>query len=195
MSRIYPVLSEIKKKSLYWSNFFAPTYTLKFVSCYDGISIMNSVEPDLSPEEYQALGEFRYRIRRFLHLSEEAAARAGIEARQYQFLLALKGLIQQERVTIGDLAERLQLRHHSVVGMINRLVARKLIERRRGDSDRRQVYIHLTTRGDGLLRKLALYHRGELVASAPALVSALQALMGTGAAAQGEMSAQASHAD
>ncbi len=156
---------------------------------------MNSVEPDLSPEEYQALGEFRYRIRRFLHLSEEAAARAGIEARQYQFLLALRGLIQQERVTIGDLAERLQLRHHSVVGMINRLVARKLIERRRGDSDRRQVYIHLTTRGDDLLRKLALYHRSELVASAPALVSALQALMGAGATAQEGMSAKASHAD
>ena len=73
----------------------------------------------------------------------------------------------------------MQLRHHSVVGLINRLVERKLIERRRGDSDRRQVYIHLTNRGDELLRKLALYHRGELQATGPALVSALQALMGS----------------
>jgi DNA-binding MarR family transcriptional regulator len=135
-------------------------------------------EMDLSPEDYQALAEFRYQIRRFLHLSEEAAAKAGIEPRQYQFLLALKGLIQQERVTIRDLAERMQLRHHSVVGLINRLVDRKLIERRRGEHDRRQVYIHLTAKGDALLRKLAIYHRGELQASGPALVTALQALMG-----------------
>jgi DNA-binding MarR family transcriptional regulator len=135
-------------------------------------------DTDLSREDYQALSEFRYQIRRFLHRSEEAAVDAGIEPRQYQFMLALKGLIQQERVTIRDLAERMQLRHHSVVGLINRLVDRKLIERRRGEHDRRQVYIHLTPRGDALLRKLALYHRGELQASGPALVRALQSLMG-----------------
>ena len=137
-----------------------------------------TTETDLSPEEYQALSEFRYQIRRFLHLSEEAAAKAGIEPRQYQFMLALKGLTQQERVTIRDLAERMQLRHHSVVGLINRLVERKLIERRRGEHDRRQVYIHLTPKGEALLYRLALYHRGELQASGPALVKALQAIMG-----------------
>ena len=148
----------------------------------------NTTDGDLSAEEYQALSEFRYQIRRFLHLSEEAAAHAGVEARQYQFMLALKGLIQQERVTIRDLAERMQLRHHSVVGLINRLVERKLIERRRGEHDRRQVYIHLTPRGDALLRKLALYHRGELQASGPALVRALEALMKTAGRAAGEKS-------
>ena len=137
-------------------------------------------EPDLTPQEYAALANFRYQIRRFLHRSEAAAEAAGVEARQYQFLLALRGLTQQERVTIRDLAERLQLRHHSVVGMINRLVERKLIERRRGDHDRRQVYIHLTLKGDALLRKLAIYHRGELQASGPALVDSLHALMGKG---------------
>lgn len=139
---------------------------------------MNPSQPDLSPDEYAALAEFRYQIRRFLHRSEEAAAEAGVEARQYQFLLALKGLTQQERVTIRDLAERMQLRHHSVVGLINRLVVRKLIERRRGDRDRRQVYIHLTVKGEDLLRRLAIYHRGELQASGPALVQSLNALMG-----------------
>ena len=142
---------------------------------------------DLTPDEYQALAEFRYQIRRFLHLSEEAATEAGVEPRQYQFLLALKGLIQQERVTIRDLAERMQLRHHSVVGLINRLVERKLIERRRGEHDRRQVYIHLTPKGEALLRKLALYHRGELQASGPALVEALHALMGVSRGDRGEM--------
>ena len=146
---------------------------------------MDSLEADLSPHEYQALGEFRYQIRRFLRLSEEAAAKAGVETRQYQFLLALKGLIQQKRVTIRELAERMQLRHHSVVGLINRLVERKLIERRRGEHDRRQVYIHLSPRGDELLRKLAMYHHGELQASGPALVAALQALMGNGTTESG----------
>ena len=135
-------------------------------------------EADFSVEDYQALSEFRYQIRRFLHLSEEAAVRAGIEPRQYQFMLALKGLIQQEQVTIRDLAERMQLRHHSVVGLINRLVERKLIERRRGEQDRRQVYIHLTPKGEALLRRLALYHRNELQTSGPALVKALNALIG-----------------
>ena len=137
-------------------------------------------DDNLTAKEYQALAEFRYQIRRFLHLSEEAANRAGVEARQYQFLLALKGLIEQERVTIRDLAERMQLRHHSVVGMVNRLVERKLIERRRGEHDRRQVYIHLTPKGELLLRKLAVYHRGELEAFGPALVRSLEALMRNG---------------
>ena len=132
---------------------------------------------EIDTTDYQALAEFRYQIRRFLRLSEEAAAKTGLEPQQHQFLLALKGLAHQERVTIGDLAERLQLRHHSVVGLINRLVQRKLIERRKGERDRRQVYIHLTPRGEGLLRELSLYHRGELQASGPALVKALSALI------------------
>ena len=144
------------------------------------MTLVTPSEPDLLPGEYAALSEFRYHIRRFLRRSEDAAAAAGIEARQYQFLLALRGLIEQERVTIRDLAERLQLRHHSVVGLINRLVEKKLIERRRGEHDRRQVYIHLTTKGEALLRKLAIYHRGELLASAPTLVEALTSLMGSG---------------
>jgi DNA-binding MarR family transcriptional regulator len=156
---------------------------------------MEPMGADLSADEYQALAEFRYQIRRFLRLSEEAAATAGLEARQYQFLLALKGLIQQEHVTIRELAERMQLRHHSVVGLINRLVDRKLIERRRGEHDRRQVYIHLTPRGDELLRKLALYHHGELQASGPALVTALRALIRNNANAAGLSGANASQAD
>lgn len=156
---------------------------------------MEPLPTDLSAEEYEALAEFRYQMRRFLRLSEEAAAKAGVEPRQYQFLLALKGLIQQKRVTIRDLAERMQLRHHSVVGLIDRLVERRLIERRRGEHDRRQVYIHLTARGDELLRKLALYHRGELQASGPALAAALQALMGNGAEGAGGIRATASPAE
>jgi hypothetical protein len=68
------------------------------------LKALDPLETDLSADEYQALAEFRYQIRRFLRLSEEAAAKAGVEARQYQFLLALKGLIQRKSVTIRDLA-------------------------------------------------------------------------------------------
>jgi DNA-binding MarR family transcriptional regulator len=131
----------------------------------------------VSVEEYEALAEFRYQIRRFLRLSEEAAMQAGLEPSQHQFLLALKGLARQERVTIRDLSARLQLRHHSVVGLINRLVERRLIERRTGAPDRRQVYIHLTPKGEAVLRELSVYHRAELQAAGPALVQALHAVM------------------
>ncbi len=147
----------------------------------------------ITPEEYEALSEFRYRIRRFLRLSEDAAGQAGLEPRQHQFLLALKGLTQKERVTIRDLAEQMQLRHHSVVGLINRLVERKLVERRRGEHDRRQVYIHLTAKGEAILRDLSLFHRAELQATGPALVEALNSLLklnnGSSRAAIGEKSA------
>ena len=130
---------------------------------------MDDLETDLSADEYQALAEFRYQIRRFLRLSEEAAAKAGLEPRQYQFLLALKGLIQQKRVTIRDLAERMQLRHHSVVGLIDRLVEGKLIERRRGDHDRRQVYIHLTPRGDRAAAATGVVPSRRTAGTGPAL--------------------------
>jgi DNA-binding MarR family transcriptional regulator len=127
--------------------------------------------------EYEALAAFRYQIRRYLRASEDAVRRSGIEPAQHQFLLALKGAARQQSVTISDLAERLQLQHHSVVGLVNRLVGRKLIERRRGEHDRRHVCIHLTARGEALLASLTLYHRAELQAAGPALVEALNALI------------------
>ena len=131
---------------------------------------------DLTSVEYEALAEFRYQIRRFLRFSEGAAIAAGLEPRQHQFLLALKALDAKRQVTISALAERLQLRHHSVVELIDRLVAHKYIERRRGEQDRRQVYIHLTAKGEATLRRLSLHHRDELESTAPALLRALNAL-------------------
>ena len=132
---------------------------------------------DLPLNEYQALAEFRFQIRRFTHFSEQAARAAGLEPQQHQLLLAVKGLPDGECATIGSLAERLQLQHHSAVELVGRSVSQGLVARSRGTADRRQVFVTLTPHGETLLRDLTLHHRRELRSAGPALVRALNALM------------------
>ncbi len=127
--------------------------------------------------EYRALAEFRYQIRRFLGFSERAVRHSGLEPRQHQLLLALKGLPEDSEPTIGELAQRLQVEHHSAVEMVDRLQRRRLVVRSRDNSDKRRVLVQLTPRGDAMLGELALSHRSELRSAAPALVRALNALM------------------
>ncbi|HEY3991660.1 MAG TPA: helix-turn-helix domain-containing protein [Ktedonobacteraceae bacterium] len=135
-----------------------------------------SAEEDLSQAEYQALAELRYQLRRFLHFSEQEARAAGLEPQQHQLLLAIKGLPTGQTASVGELAERLQLQHHSTVELINRMVERKLLERQRDTSDQRRVLVSLTTHGDELLKKLSLLHRLELRTTGPALVQVLNSL-------------------
>ncbi len=135
-------------------------------------------DQDLPPGEYRALAEFRYQIRRFLHFSETAARAAGLEPRQHQLLLALKGLPPGVEASIGVLAERLQLQHHSTVELVDRLEARGLVRRHRDPGDRRRVLVDLTGEGSGLLRGLSVHHRRELGAVGPALVRALERVAG-----------------
>ena len=132
---------------------------------------------EITAGEYQALAEFRYQLRRFLHFSEEAARAAGLEPQQHQLLLALKGLPNGHTASVGELAERLQIQHHSAVELIDRMVERKLIERSRDANDQRRVIISLTPYGDEVLRKLSLLHHAELRSSGPALVHTLTALI------------------
>jgi len=129
----------------------------------------------LRPSDYQALAEFRYQIRRFLRFSEEAARRAGLEPAQHQLLLAVKA--HAAPPTVGELAERLQLRHHSVVGLVDRLVECGMVRRDRAGSDRRQVRVRLTRQGGTVLRKLSLQHRNELESAGANLVAALEAIL------------------
>ncbi len=131
---------------------------------------------ELSLHEYQALAEFRYQLRRFLRFSEEAARSVGLEPQQHQLLLALKGLPEGRAATVGELAERLQIQHHSTVELINRMAERDLIERSRDENDQRRVNISLTNNGDEVLRKLSLLHQEELSTTGPALVRTLIAL-------------------
>ncbi|WP_069801414.1 MarR family winged helix-turn-helix transcriptional regulator [Thermogemmatispora onikobensis] len=129
------------------------------------------------PIDYQALAEFRYQIRRFLRFSEQVAREAGLEPQHYQLLLALKGLPEGRKATITELAERLQIQHHSAVELINRLAERGLVQKQRDALDQRQVILSLTPRGEEVLRTLAAYHRAELQIVGPALVAALQAIL------------------
>ncbi len=133
--------------------------------------------PEQPKLDYTALAEFRYQIRRFLRFSEEAARAAGVEPQQHQLLLAMKGLPRGLQPTIGNLAERLQIQHHSAVELVNRLERAGLVERHRGEHDRREVLVQLSAKGERLLRDLSLYHQDELRNSGPALSVALRRLM------------------
>ncbi len=130
----------------------------------------------LNKQEYESLSAFRYALRRFLRFSEEAAEAVGLTPQQHQALLAIKGFPGRERVTNGELAERLQVRHHSVVGLVNRLEAQGLIVREQGESDRREFYITLTPRGAELLERLTAAHQEELRRIAPQLGAILDGI-------------------
>jgi len=127
--------------------------------------------------EFRALAEFRYQIRIFLNGSEEAARNAGLEPQQYLLMLALRGLPAGREPSIRELAERMQLRHHSVVELVDRLEKRQLLRRERSRIDRRQVILHLTPRGEKILTRLAKQRISELRTAAPALVRALTAVI------------------
>jgi DNA-binding MarR family transcriptional regulator len=131
----------------------------------------------LTASDYQSLAELRYRIRCYLHFSEHAAREAGLEARQYQLMLALKGLPGGVRPRVGELAERLKIQHHSAVELVNRLASGGYVRRRRGGTDRREVLLALTPKGERVLGELALYHKAELRQAGPALVVALRKAM------------------
>lgn len=128
----------------------------------------------LTKKDYESLSAFRYALRRFLRFSEEAAESVGLTPQQHQALLAIKGFPGREHATNGELAERLQIKHHSVVGLVNRLEAQGLIVREQGDNDRREVYVGLTKQGAELLERLTAIHQEELRHIAPLLSAILE---------------------
>jgi DNA-binding MarR family transcriptional regulator len=137
------------------------------------------MERKLSAAEYESLAELRYQIRRFLHFSEQAARTAGLEPHQHQLMLALKGMPAGMRPRIAELAERLQIRHHSAVELVNRLSAGGYVRRQRGGEDGREVLLILTPKGEKVLRELSLHHRAELRMRGPALIAVLRRVMHT----------------
>lgn len=116
----------------------------------------------ISKEEYEALAAFRRELRHFLHFSEDAAVQMGITPQQHQALLAIKGFPGREQITIGELAEQLQIRHHSAVGLVNRLVQQNLVFRETSSEDLRRVYVGLAPQGAAILEQLATVHKQEL---------------------------------
>jgi DNA-binding MarR family transcriptional regulator len=141
------------------------------------IDFMNQLmkSKDITLSQYQALAEFRYQIRKFLHFSENAARGAGLEPQQHQLLLAVKGFAGQgDGPTIGYLAERLKLRHHTTVELVDRMEKRLMVYRRIGKEDRRRVIVGLTKDGEGVLDRLSNEHITEIQQMGPGLIQALQ---------------------
>jgi DNA-binding MarR family transcriptional regulator len=132
---------------------------------------------EITNAEYRALSELRYRIRLFLREGDAAARIAGLEPQQYLMLLAIRGLPANTDASIRSLAERLALKHHSAVELIDRLEKHGYVRRKRSHEDRRQVLISLLPRGQRLLDEVAAQRISELRASGAALVSAIQALL------------------
>jgi DNA-binding MarR family transcriptional regulator len=131
---------------------------------------------DLEDADYRRLLQFRTGLRRFLHWSEEQAERAGLTPAQHQLLLAVRGHDGAQGPTIGEVAGYLLLRHHSVVGLVDRAEKAGLVERQEDSGDRRVVRLRLTPQGLGTLQKLSALHLEEIHRLAPSIQEIQQGL-------------------
>jgi DNA-binding MarR family transcriptional regulator len=138
------------------------------------------VAKEITTAEYRALAELRYLIRKFIREGDALARAAGLEPQQYLLLLAIRGLPEGEEATIRALADRLALKHHSVVELIDRLETHGYVRRIRSRDDRRRVFVGLLPRGEKLLEQVAQHRISELRSSGAALVSAISALLENG---------------
>jgi DNA-binding MarR family transcriptional regulator len=144
-------------------------------------SYRSAIRPleQMSEVDYKALVEFRSQLRRFLRKSEDAAVEVGLQPRQYQVLLIVKGLDADGiEPSISMIANRLHLRHHSVVGLIDRLEKKELVTRHKAATDQRAVTVRLTEEGNILIEKLSRFHQETLRSLGPDLVAVLQNIVG-----------------
>jgi DNA-binding MarR family transcriptional regulator len=116
----------------------------------------------VTDDDYQHLLKFRTDLRRFLHWSEEQARAEGLTPAQHQLLLAVRGSTQERGPTVGDVADALLLRHHSVTELVDRAVAAGLVRRERDPDDQRVVHLRITRRGADKLARLSRQHLDEL---------------------------------
>lgn len=130
----------------------------------------------LRTEDYEALADLRYLGRKFLRFSKDLlAAEFGLNPEQYEALLAIKAF-PGESITISQLSERLQVKHHSAVNIVDRLAERKLIRRTAGEEDRRERHLELTAKGETMIEQLAAVHFTELRDRSGEMIKALQRL-------------------
>ena len=132
---------------------------------------------DIRESDYAALAEVRYRIRQFLRGGDATAEAVGLEPQQYQLLLALRALPHQSDATIRRLADRLYLRHHSVVGLVDRLAARGYVRRYRNVRDQREVLVMLLPRGQWALEKVVQKRLHELRVTGHELIKSLASIL------------------
>lgn len=122
-------------------------------------------EPDhqeLGLQDFQELSQFRYQLRCFLRHSEDICRRYGVTPLQYQLLLHLLGGEARQWATVGELAERLQAKHHGTVMLVDRCEQSGFVQRVQGREDRRRSEVHLLARGAELARCIATLHQPEL---------------------------------
>jgi DNA-binding MarR family transcriptional regulator len=144
----------------------------------DNMENQSGKQTSITKEEYEVLAAFRRELRLFLHFSENAAKNVGLTPQQYQALLAIKGFPGREQVTVGELAEQLQIRHHSAVGLVDRLVLQQLVLREAAMEDRRRVYVKLAPHGMEILEQLATIHKQELKHIGVTVSSLLKSIIG-----------------
>lgn len=121
-----------------------------------------STPKKLKKSQYEALSEFRYQLRRFLHFSETAARNAGLTPLQYLLMLHVRGFPGRDWATVNELADRLQMQHHGVVALLTRCEEAGLVRRQKSSADRRMVEVHLQEKGAAQLERLAALHDAEL---------------------------------
>lgn len=117
---------------------------------------------ELDKEDFERLSQFRYQLRCFLRRSEDICRKHGLTALQYQLLLHLRGFAERDWATVGELAERLQAKHHGTVALIDRCEQLSLVERRQGREDRRQIEVHLLEEGIERVTRIAEAHQPDL---------------------------------
>jgi DNA-binding MarR family transcriptional regulator len=128
-----------------------------------------SPSPPLSERDYQLLADFRGELRDFLHFSENAAREVGLHPQQHQAMLVICGAPDRDSISVGELAQKLRVRHHTAVELVNRMAAEGLVQKSPDPADGRRVLLRLTSRSQHLLRQLSASHKAELVRLGPAL--------------------------
>ena len=123
-----------------------------------------TIEPP-SKEDMEAMSAFRYQLRRFLRFSEDVTHSEGVTPLQYQLMLHVRGIQGRHWASVGELAERLQAAPNGTAALVSRCERAGLVVRKASRSDRRQVEVHLTARGERLLIRLAALHKAEIKAS------------------------------
>lgn len=122
---------------------------------------------DLRDDDYTRLLELRAGLRKFERWSRQQAAKAGLTPAHHQLLLAIRGHPGKHGPTITDIADYLQVQHHSVVGLIDRAVDAGLCQRTPDNDDARVIRLSLTRNGRQRLRSLARVHYEELARLGP----------------------------
>jgi len=132
---------------------------------------------ELSRIEYEKLAEFRYQLARFLRRRKDAAREEGLQAQQYELLLAVAGFPEDKEPTIKEVAAQLRLEHHTVVELANRLEKQGYLMRTSSRLDGRAVLLKLTRPGRTALDRIVRFSFSQLRDEAPTLIRSLRRIL------------------